>query len=167
MVRRCLDRGVAYRSLGCFVADSQGLVVMTLSVADILSQAADLVERAPTLLKGDYDHTDHYVGPPDSPECFCAIGAIRAVVWPDPDDRPTWQEAQVHDYEPKARLYLDACSRLAKQLGHTWGVDDHQRVTAWNDQPDRTQGDVVQRLQAAAARLRAYELAVLRQELGV
>jgi hypothetical protein len=94
------------------------------NLSECLSEAAGLVEKAPRLVKGMWYHD--YEGKTS----YCILGAIRAA-------RPNLQDiAEGTPYDQP----------IADLLGFQRIID----VFDWNDVPERTKEEVVQRLREAA-----------------
>jgi hypothetical protein len=100
-----------------------------LNVAEILNKAADLIEPEGRWTQDGYakDVIGRDIYPDDpSAVCFCALGAIARAGGFDPDIKP--------DHP--------AVTTLHAAVGE-W-------VPVWNDQPERTQAEVVAALREAA-----------------
>jgi hypothetical protein len=100
------------------------------SVAEVLERAADLLEEPDAWTQGVYarDHNNRQTDDRDKAECFCALGAINYA-------------AGRHDLSWDAREQ----QRVFEEIS---GIDD---VPTWNDDPERTQSEVVAKLREAAA----------------
>lgn len=99
-----------------------------LTVSEVLSKAADLLEPEGAFTKGAYArdifNADVDEDAPDA-VCWCAIGAL----WLTSPTGKTTQEAR--------RYLLEVTG---------------QGITAWNDAPERTQAEVVAALREASKR---------------
>lgn len=115
------------------------------SVADVLSRAADLIEPEGAWTQGDFARDETGFQYSDSgltfhefpATCFCLFGALAEV-------------AEVSDPE----LYRDADRYLLTVVGVPF-VND---VADWNDAKGRTQAEVVAKLREAAALAREQGL---------
>lgn len=112
-------------------------------VADILKKAADLLEKPGAWTQGDYARDDFGLGLGDydeheledgrfSPVCFCTIGAINHVRGAD--------------------LGSSVWGVTRRPL---WDVIGERNIADWNDEPGRTQAEVVAALRDAATRAEA------------
>lgn len=101
-----------------------------MKVSEVLDKAADLIEPDGAWTQG-VNARDADGNPTsaldDTATCWCALGAIAHI-----DD--------------SRRAYLYACA-LSQQV---WAVRRFRDVPHWNDDPERTQAEVVAALRAAA-----------------
>lgn len=106
-------------------------------IADILNRAADLIEPEGAWTQNAYwrECSGWPVMSRRHAVCFCALGAIKAIVGQAPSDP---------DNTPAARV-------LASLIPGSFSVED------WNDAPERTQAEVVAKLREAAAKARGHE----------
>lgn len=103
----------------------------TLSVADVLDRAADLIEPEGAWTTHVYED----LGADGQPCSFCVAGSVLHALGLSYDD---------YDIPPGVSPTL---------LGfETWG-----EVMDWNDRPDRTQAEVVAKLREAATLSRSSE----------
>jgi hypothetical protein len=110
-----------------------------LSVADVLERAADLIEPEGAWTQGVYarDAEGHILGAGTAPEavCFCALGAIEHIGG--------------HGAPAKAFLARHIMPEGYRSTTHTVG--------SFNDDPRRTQAEVVAKLREAATLARSRE----------
>ncbi len=99
-----------------------------LSVSEVLSRAADLLEKPGAWTQGEYSRGDY---------CFCALGAVCEI---EGRTRPRGNLEVNEDESP-------ACAALARAIT---GEPYPYLVARWNDAPRRTQAEVVSALRAAA-----------------
>lgn len=118
----------------------------TLSVADVLDRAADLIEPEGAWTQGAYAKTadgNHFMhGDAAGAVCWCAIGAIDKASASQGRDHPNY-------------LWLGAARQLADILPQACGLND--TITTFNDDPGRTQAEVVAKLREAATLSRSSE----------
>jgi len=102
-----------------------------LTIAEVLTRAADLIEPEGAWLQGemaeDADGFEVSAGEPTA-VCWCIAGAIRRVSSANPG------------------LYGLARNLLLDHIGES--------LVTWNDAPERTQAEVVAALRAAAEKAR-------------
>ncbi len=101
-----------------------------MKVSNILDSAADLIAKPGAWTQGAYGR-DADGAPPrvfEDSVCFCAIGALARVWGVSPDE--------AHD----------------REQGMRW--PGFNSLGLWNDDPERTQAEVVQKLREAAAKAR-------------
>jgi len=109
-----------------------------LSVADVLERAADLIGPEGAWTQGAYARTadaeylDAGLIPSDA-TCFCAAGAIARVAG----------SAGMFSY--------------ADRVGLVAGFGHGTSIIGWNDDPERTQAEVVAKLREAAALARTED----------
>ena len=105
-----------------------------MTTSEVLNQAADLIKRY-GLGKGDY--FDRGSG------CHCTVGAVAHTISP---------EELFETFEDYDRLFEfnEALGFVGKVLGEPGPVVSEGYVTNWNDEPGRTQAEVVDTLRAAA-----------------
>lgn len=103
------------------------------SVAEVLNLAADLIEPEGAWTQGEYARgaSGRRVTTLRAAKCFCIIGAIDA--------------AQGHNPGTESSINIVAVVRRTLELDHASDVAD------WNDDPSRTQAEVVTALRQAAA----------------
>lgn len=106
-----------------------------LTVAEVLSRAADLIEPEGKWTQGAFirdalgaDIYEEQEADAQDAACFCLYGAIGSVVGRDPES------------------YRDADPVLQRAIG----VISPSEVAKWNDTPSRTQAEVVAALRSAA-----------------
>jgi hypothetical protein len=113
-------------------------------VAEILERAADLIEPKGAWTQGYHARDDegNPVRPGDrAAVCWCMWGAIIA------------RKTDWHDYEAAVDCLYGILPRPESAAANT--------MAAFNDQPGRTQSEVVQALRDAAAKARASQPAAL------
>jgi hypothetical protein len=95
------------------------------NIADVLNRAADLIEPEGRWGRDDYG----YYGPDSDSDmgCYCLIGAIAKAA-------------------ARAPFLVENDDAIAAILGFKHGYE----IPRWNDEPDRTQAEVVAALRAAA-----------------
>jgi len=109
----------------------------------VLRAAADHIETVGLNQDGHYYRSG--VEAPDSQRPCCVVGAIRVVT-------------------PRVSLFVgesasrDALAAVARDLGYGERYA-HDRIVAWNDDPQITQEVVLRRMRATADRLKAEEAA--------
>lgn len=114
-------------------------------IADILDRAADLIEPEGAwtqnyfALNGEGEEVD-----PNrlSAVCFCARGAIYHALKKNP-----------------LKVTEDEAVRVFAPLVKAIGADSYYGIETWNDDPSRTQSEVVSKLREAAS--------LARKEVGV
>ena len=99
-----------------------------MNVSDILNKAADLIEPEGAWTQGNYGDQIIEDGRPIGYKCLCVFGAISQCT-PSSSDGEVW-----------------AMNALADYLG----LRATGSVIVWNDDPSRTQAEVVSALRAAA-----------------
>jgi hypothetical protein len=122
----------------------------SLSIADVLERAADLIEPEGRWTQGAFSRNadgsadlDEDETAASNPVCWCALGAIAEVAGADVTRLLTFASTNT-EVQAKAALYL---SRHLNAL-----VED------WNDNPDRAHSEVVAKLREAAALARVDAL---------
>lgn len=107
------------------------------SAKQILTEAADIIERNGWVQGRYYDHRQFRAGTPRADCPVCLLGAIHIAMWGNPshpraDRRPAF--------------YWQITTELEVQAGTEW-IDD------WNDAGDRTAEEVTTLLRATAERI--------------
>ena len=110
-----------------------------LPVAETLRAAADLIEPEGAWTQnafsrnhdGTTDEAEGACPAADNPVCWCALGAIAATAKVDPNHWRSW-----------SGIAGTASTALSTYL--------HDNVDNWNDDPSRTQAEVVAAFRAAA-----------------
>lgn len=102
------------------------------SVGDVLEAAADLLSKPGAWTQGAFREGD----------CFCVLGAIAFITGDNPDG--SW--------------YGNTAAAAREPLAMVVGVKTYD-VVGWNDDPERTQDEVVAKLREAAAKARAESIA--------
>jgi hypothetical protein len=119
----------------------------SLSIADILDRAADLIEPEgwwcqEAFARDSFGESVH----PSSPDavCFCATGAVTRAAGNRHVERHKALQVLANDFSPPPEF-----------LGHIGGNRYVSAMAAWNDAPERTQSEVVSKLREAAALARS------------
>jgi hypothetical protein len=89
----------------------------------------------------------------DDNGCVCAMGALLAATGTDPAIVP---DDGIVDYSPAVRFLSD---RLWVAIDDP---DPVERIAEWNDQPERTQAEVVAALLSAAREIEARDRAAVK-----
>lgn len=119
-----------------------------LTIAEVLERAADLIEPEGAWTQGafsrdangDADATDDGITA-KNPVCWCALGAVAAVC----------------EEDPAGNIYTPSSPSLPNAIRKLLNAHIGNYVEDWNDDPDRTQAEVVQKLREAARLARTQD----------
>ncbi|MBF6332445.1 DUF6197 family protein [Nocardia transvalensis] len=121
---------------------------MSITVDQILDQAAQLIDRAPGLAKGTFRTGD------GDQVCYCILGAIHAaacealphISYP----QPGWEEREIARLQVESNAVRATAAQLVSIDYPDTKNSESGRVSAWNDRLSTTKQDAVAILRAAA-----------------
>jgi hypothetical protein len=108
-----------------------------------LRTTADVIDRNGLTKDALFDR----VAGKEPPECpVCSLGGINVTVWGHPGGPGPEYKADQDEW----RSQMDRDVNAERALSAYLGLGEFGSIPAWNDQPERTQAEVVEAFRAAA-----------------